>query len=124
MLAVLDALVAWRQAAVSGLSVSHALSSDAVTDALPASRLTVKAEGQYVVPVCVPLEITETVTVEASGEEENAALTAIIAGLKALDPARPQSRIHSHRLVSETPGVDANKRRQVTLVWKVVASWA
>ena len=123
MLTVLDALVTWREAAITGLSCSHALSDHVVTNALPSSRLTAKADGTFVVPVAVPLEITETVKVEATGEEEHAALAAVVASLKALDPARPQSRIHSHVLVSETVGVDENKRRQAVLVWKVVASW-
>jgi len=128
MLPVLDALAAWREATISTLSVSHALSSHVVTDALPSSRLTAKADGPYAVPVCVPLEVTETVTVEASGDEENAALAAILASLRALSGkarlvSTQTARVHSHVLVSETPGVDANLRRQVVLVWKVVASW-
>lgn len=124
MLPVLDALAAWREAVIPTLAVSHALSSHVVTDALPSSRLAAKADGPFVIPVCVPLEVTETVTVEASGSEENAALTAILASLRALSgKARVQSRIHSHVLVSETPQTDANLRRQVVLVWKVVASW-
>lgn len=121
MLTVLDALVAWRE--TIGLSCSHALSDNAATNALPSSRLTAKADGTFVIPVAVPIEVTETVKVEATGEEEHVALAAIVASLKALDPARPQSRIHSHVLVSETVGVDENKRRQAVLVWKVVASW-
>lgn len=124
MLTVLDALVTWREAAISGLSCSHELSDHVVTNALPSSRLTAKADGPFVVPVAVSLEVTETVKVEATGEEEHTALTAIVASLKALDPARPQSRIHSHVLVSESFGVDENKRRQAVLVWKVVASWS
>lgn len=121
MLAVLDALAAWRET-ISGLSCSHDLSDNAVSANLPSSRLSVKAPP-YVVPVAVPLEVTETIKVEASGEDENAALTAVIASLKALDPARPQSRIHSHVLLSEEIGVDENKRRRAVLRWQVVASW-
>jgi hypothetical protein len=123
MIAVLDALAAWRESVVPTLAVSHALSSSSATDALPSSRLTAKA-GTFVVPVCVPIDITETVTVEGSGEEDNADLTAIVTALRALSgQARVASRIHSHVLVSEVPGVDVNKRRQTVLTWKVVASW-
>ncbi len=123
MIAVLDALAAWREATIPTLAVSHALSSSAATDALPSSRLVAKA-GPFVIPVCVPLDITETVTVEGSGEEDNADLTSIVASLRTLSgQALVASRIHSHALVSEAPGVDANKRRQAVLTWKVVASW-
>lgn len=127
MLPVLDALAAWREATVTTLAVSHALSSHAVTDALPSSRLAIRAKTPFTVAVCAPLEVTETVTVEASGDEENAALTAILASLRGLSgKARitTSARVHSHTLVSEVPGVDANKRRQVVLTWDVVASWA
>jgi len=123
MLAVLDALVTWREAAVTGLSCSHDLSDNVVSDKLPSSRLTAKADGTFVVPVAVSLEVTETIKVEATGEGENAALAVVVNALKALDPARPQSRIHSHTLLSERIGVDENKRRYAVLTWKVVASW-
>lgn len=127
MLQVLDALADWREATVTTLAVSHALSSSSVSDALPSSRLTAKA-GPFVIPVCVPLDVTETVTVEGSGEEDNADLTTIVASLRVLSGqarllSTQTARIHSHVLVSEAPGVDANKRRQTVLTWKVVASW-
>lgn len=114
---------------MTGLSVTHALSSDGATVALPASVLSAKPLGQFVVPVCVDLEVTETVSVEAQGAEEHAALTAIVASLRALSgkarlASTDSARIHSHVLVSEMPGVDENKRRQTVLTWKVVASWA
>lgn len=127
MLQALDALAAWREATVSTLAVSHALSSYVVSDALPSSRLAVKTPGAFVVPVCVPLEIEERVTVEGSGEEDNALLTALVTSLRALSGKvylTTTARIHSHVLVGETPGVDENKRRQTVLTWRVVASWS
>lgn len=126
MLAVLDTLATWREATVSGLAVSHASSSYVVTDALPSSRLAVKTPAAFVVPVCVPLEIEERVTVEGSGEEDNALLTALVASLRALSGKvriATAARVHSHVLISETVGVDENKRRQAVLMWRVVASW-
>lgn len=126
MLQVLDALAAWREATVTTLAVSHPLSSNAATDALPSSRLSAKA-GPFVVPVCVSLDLEERVTVEGSGEEDNALLTSIVASLRALSGKAyltTAARIHSHVLVSEAPGVDENKRRQTVLLWRVVASWA
>lgn len=120
MLTVLDALAAWRE--TIGLSCAHALSSNAVTEALPSSRLAIRAKTPFTVAVCVPLEVTETVTVEATEDEP---MTALLASLRALSgKARVQNRIHSHTLVSEVPGTDANKRRQVVLTWDVVASWS
>jgi len=126
MLQVLDALAAWREATVTTLAVSHPLSSNATTDALPSSRLTAKS-GPFAVPVCVSLDVEERVTVEGSGEEDNALLTALVTSLRALSGKvylTAAARIHSHVLVSEAPGVDENKRRQTVLTWKVVASWA
>ena len=129
MLQVLDALAAWRRSVITGLSVTHALSSDAASVALPASTLAARPLGQFVMPVCVDLEVTETVSVEAQGSEEHAALTAIVASLRALSgkarlASTDAARIHSHVLVSEVPGKDENQRRQSVLTWKVVASWA
>lgn len=129
MLEVLDTLAAWRRAAVSGLSVTHALSDNAASAQLPASFLSAAAPGRFVVPVGVELDVTETVSAEATGEANHPALSSVVASLRGLSGearlvAGATARIHSHVLVSEVPGKDENQRRQSVLVWKVVASWA
>lgn len=128
MLEALDTLAAWRRAVIPGLSVSHALSDNAASVPLPSSFLSAAAPGRYVVPVCVELEVTETVSAEATGEADHPALSSVVDSLRALSGqarlvAGSTARIHRHVLVSESPAKDENQRRQSVLVWKVVASW-
>lgn len=122
MQAVLETLKAWREATVSGLSVSHPFSDNATSATLPSSRLTARADGPYVVPCCVPVDVEERVKVEADADLETR-----VEALRALSGAihiTAAARIHSHTLVSETYEPDENGRRTALLRWKVVASWA
>lgn len=123
MQAVLETLKAWREATISGLSVSHPFSDNATSANLPSSRLTARADGPYVVPCCVPVDVEERVKVEADADLET-----IVAALRALPDSvcyAAAARVHSHHL--QEPVVyepDENGRRTALLRWKVIASWA
>jgi len=121
MQAVLESLAAWREAEISGLHSTHPFSTNAASANLPASRLTAKPEGLFVVPCGVPLDVEERVKVEADADLETtvAALRALSGGIRYTADAR----VHSHRLVSETTEPDENGRQTAVLRWKVVASW-
>lgn len=122
MQAVLEALRAWREAAISGLKASHPFSDNAASALLPSSRLTVRQEGAFVLPCAVPLDVEERVKVETDTD-----LDARVASLRALSGTirvTTAARIHSHVLISETYEPDENGRRTAVLRWRVVASWA
>ena len=121
MIAVLDALAAWREAMVTGLSCSHPFTDNALTMALPTSRLTIKPAGTFTVPVCVALDLEERVTVEK--ETDLATVVGLLRDLSGGLCYTAGARIHSHVLISETPAPDENQRWQTVLRWKVVASW-
>lgn len=121
MQAVLEALATWRTAVINGLSVSHPFSDNAMSAALPASRLTARGPAAFVVPCGVPLEVEERVKVEADAD-----LDARVASLRALSGDiryTATARIHSHVLTSESCEPDENGRRVAVLRWRVVASW-
>lgn len=128
MLAVLEALVAMRQAAISTVAFVHELETDRQTDAYPRSVLSARPLARAATPVCVPIEVTETVTADVLNESQHDSLAPIVTALRALRntwiTADGSVRVHAHKLLDETVTTEPiGRRRQAVLRWEVVASW-